>query len=180
MKDSVRENLFNILGRAVQGAIVWDWFAGTGALSLEAISRGASSVIAVEQSRHAVREIRRSADALGVADRLRVITGDTFRMADRLLVPPEDDTPWILFFCPPYRMWEDEADRAALSGMIRRAGALAPPGSIVVAETEKRFDTGQLPPGEWDVRRYGSTQLAVWEPEVSCGLDTSWQPSPEA
>lgn len=173
MKDNVRENLFNILGRAVQGSITWDFFAGTGALSFEALSRGASAVIAVEQSRHAVRAIRGSAESLGVAEKLRVLTGDAFRIADRLLVPPEDDTPWIVFLCPPYRMWEDESDFAALSAIIRRVCELAPPGSVLVAETEKRFDVAKLPPGDWDLRQYGSTQLALLEPPMRCGLDSS-------
>ena len=173
MKDSVRENLFNILGRAVRGAVVWDFFAGTGVLSFEAISRGAASVVAVEQSRQAVRTIRESAESLGVAHQLRVVTGDAFRLADRLLVPPEDDTPWVVFLCPPYRMWEDESDLESLGAIIRRVAELAPPGSVLAAETDKRFDVGRLPPGDWDFRVYGSTRLGLLEPAMRCGLDPS-------
>ena len=171
MKDSVRENLFNILGKMPKGAIAFDLFAGTAALAFEAISRGATSAVAVEQSRHAVRYIRRSAEHLGVENRLRVLVGDTFRLAGRLLQPPTDDTPWLVFLCPPYRMWEDEEDLAQLNAIIRTCLEHAPPGSVVVVETEKKFDVAKLPAGDWDFREYGITRLGFLEPAMRCGME---------
>ncbi len=170
MKDSVRENLFNILGPAIRGTICYDLFAGTGAIALESLSRGASSAIAVESSKQAVRFIRESAESLGAERRLRVLTGNTFRLSDRLLAPPSDDTPWVVFLCPPYRMWEDPDDLQGLCRIIQITLDRAPPGSLLVAETEKRFDCSRLPPGDWDVREYGDTRLAIIEPATRCGL----------
>lgn len=126
MKDSVRENLFNILGTAVRGTTCFDLYSGTGALSFEALSRGADSAVAVECSRHAVRFLRESARQLGVEHRMRILTGDAHRLAGRLLASPADDRPWLVFLCPPYRMWEDEEDFGELKSMIRLAVAHAP------------------------------------------------------
>lgn len=171
MKDSVRENLFNILGPAIRGTVCFDLFAGTGAIAFESLSRGASTAVAVETSRHAARYIRESAEKLGVERRFRLLTGDAFRLGDRLLGPPREDTPWSVFLCPPYRMWDDPEDLESLRRLIRLTFEHAPPGSLLVAETEKRFDPELLPAGEWDLREYGDTRLAIAEPPQRCGMN---------
>ncbi len=168
MKDSVRESLFNIVGIGVKGAICFDLFAGTGALAFESISRGAASAVAVEQSRTAARHIRETAESLQVIDRLTIHTGDAFRWAKRLLAPPETDTPWVVMLAPPYIMWTDNLDD--LNRMILMTLENAPPGSMLVAETDKFFDAAKLPPGDWDIRRYGNTQLAIIEAANRCGM----------
>lgn len=169
MKDSVRENLFNIVGPALRGATCFDLFSGTGAIALESLSRGASSAVAVDASKLATRTIRDSAESLGVGPRLRVMTGDAFRLGERLLAPPPDDTPWAVFLCPPYRMWEDPEDFESLCHLIRITLGRAAPGSVLVAEMPKRFDAGRLPSGPWDLREYGETRLAIIEPASRCG-----------
>lgn len=171
MKDSVRENLFNILGPAIRGTSCFDLFAGTGAIAFESLSRGAASAVAVETSRYAARYIRESAEKLGVERRFRLLTGDAFRLADRLLGPPRDDTPWSVFLCPPYRMWDDPEDLESLRRIIRLTFEHAPPGSLLAAETEKRFDPELLPAGDWDLREYGDTRLAIAEPPRRCGMN---------
>ncbi len=168
MKDSVRESLFNIIGIGVKGAICFDLFAGTGALAFESLSRGAASAITVEQSRTAARHIRDTAESLGVSDKLTIHTGDAFRWANRLLAPPETDTPWVVMLAPPYIMWTDNLDE--LSRIILMTLENAPPGSMLVAEMDKFFDATKLPPGEWDLRRYGGTQLAIIEAANRCGM----------
>lgn len=170
MKDSVRENLFNILGRGIKGTKTYDLFAGTAALSFESLSRGAVHVTAVEQSKHAVRYIRESAEKLGVSKQLLVVTGDSFRLANRLLAPPLDDTPWVVLLCPPYQMWEDEETLTRLKNIISMSIQNAPPQSIIVVETDKRFDADRLPAGDWDMRTYGNTRLCFLEPPLTCGL----------
>ena len=169
MKDSVRESLFNIVGLATKGAICFDLFAGTGALAFEALSRGASKAIAIEQSRTAARHIRETAESLGVTERLTILTGDAFRWSLRLLAPPETDTPWIVLLSPPYVMWEENLEE--LNNIIRMTLENAPPGSILVGEMDKFFDPAKLLPGDWDLRRYGNTQLAIIEAANCCGLD---------
>jgi 16S rRNA (guanine966-N2)-methyltransferase len=69
MKDRVREALFNLLGRAVKDKIAIDLFAGTGALALEALSRGASRAIAIEMHRPTARLIWQNAASLGIMSR---------------------------------------------------------------------------------------------------------------
>lgn len=169
MKDNIRENLFNILGRAVRGAVCFDLFAGTGALGFESLSRGASSVVMVEQNRQAIRYIERTAESLQIEKRTRVITGDTFRMASSLLAPPQEDTPWIVFVCPPYALWTESLE--LLNRIIQATLDNAPPGSVLMAETERAFDPKQLPQGDWDFREYGGTRLAFIEPAMRCGLN---------
>jgi 16S rRNA (guanine966-N2)-methyltransferase len=168
MKDNVRENLFNILGRAVRGAICFDLFAGTGAMAFEALSRGASRAVMIEQHRQAARFIHQTVESLDLAARCELKIGDTLRLAGPLLGPPEDDTPWIVFLCPPYALWTTSLP--SLRRIILRVIENAPPGSVLVAEMEKSFDASQLPAGDWDLRHYGGTQLAFIEPAMRCGL----------
>ncbi len=168
MKDNIRENLFNILGRAVRGAICFDLFAGTGAMAFESLSRGASSAVMVEQNRQATGFIHQTADSLDVGSRIKVLQGDTFRIASNLLAPPEDDTPWIVFLCPPYVLWQESLDE--MNRIIQLTLDNAPPGSVLVAETEKSFETEKLPAGDWDFREYGGTRLAFIEPAMRCGM----------
>ena len=168
MKDNIRENLFNILGRAIKGAIAFDLFAGTGALGFESISRGAASAVLIEQNRMAGKQIAKTAETLGIEARIKLITTDTFRVAEALLAPPAQDTPWVVFLSPPYVLWEEELDK--LNGIIRAALSNAPPGSVIMAETEKAFDTDRLPVGPWDFRSYGKTTLGFIEPANQCGL----------
>src|SRR5208282_4422218 len=74
MKDRVRESLFNLLSTAVKGKVAIDLFAGTGALALEALSRGASRAVLIERHRPTAETIRRNATTLGVHDFIEVIS----------------------------------------------------------------------------------------------------------
>ncbi len=174
MKDNIRENLFNILGRAVRGAIAFDLFAGTGALAIESISRGAVSAFAIEHSSRAAGYIRTTTESLGIDEKVKVLVGDAFRWSETLLTTPEDPddpnfgTPWIVFLSPPYAMWNEELDK--LNEVIVRVLQYAPPGSVLVAETDNTFDVSKFPQGDWDIRNYGIVQLAFIEPGQTCGL----------
>ena len=85
MKDSLRETLFNILGKSIKGAIAIDLFAGTGVIAIESLSRGAVHSIAIEKSGLAAKTIRSSADNIGIGSELDVLTGDAFRVAPQLI-----------------------------------------------------------------------------------------------
>ncbi|TWT49104.1 Ribosomal RNA small subunit methyltransferase D [Rubripirellula amarantea] len=167
MKDNIRENLFNILGRAIKSSVAFDLFAGTGALGFESLSRGASSCVMVEQNRQAVREIQKTAETLDVAGRTKIIASDTFRVAGSLLAVPAQDTPWIVYLCPPYALWTEAFDPLML--ILKTAIANAPPGSVIVTETDKTTDLDTFPPGDWDYRTYGKTTLGFIEPANRCG-----------
>jgi 16S rRNA (guanine966-N2)-methyltransferase len=168
MKDTVRESLFNILGKSIRGTIAIDLFSGTGALAFESISRGSVIAKAVEKDRMAAEQIRTNAVALAVEDRMQILCGDTFRMGAGLLAAPEDDTPWVVYFCPPYEMWDSMTEK--LFAMIQTSIDHAPPGSRIVVETDKSFDCQTLPGDGWDLREYGNTRLGIFQPAMVCGL----------
>src|SRR2546421_6683462 len=83
MPEMVREALFSILGDAVPGRPFYDLFAGTGAVGLEAISRGAERVTLVERDNRVADAIEQHAKQFGVADETSVVRGDAYRWAQR-------------------------------------------------------------------------------------------------
>ncbi len=156
--DLVRESLFNILGEAVSGLVVVDLFAGTGALGLEALSRGAARAIFVEQNRENVALIHRNLTTLRYEDRARVVGTDAFRWARSF--EPIDNEPLVVFLDPPYREYESHPRRVneLLEQLVRKL----PAGSILAVEASRTLDDGILPDfAAWDIRRYGGTQIAI-------------------
>lgn len=147
----VREALFSILGDAVHGAEVLDLYAGTGALALEAISRGATRATCVERGRTALRALRRNVVALGLEDRVAIVREDALAFARRC---PDRETTFDGVFCdPPYaKRLEPLAD--ALAGSWWRRFA------VVEHAAGREID----PPAgvEVDTRRYGDTAIDVW------------------
>jgi 16S rRNA (guanine966-N2)-methyltransferase len=156
--DFVRESLFNILGDLVPGSLVIDLFAGTGALGLEALSRGADRAIFVERNRENVGLIHRNIGILRYEDRCQVRHADAYRWAHSFR--PLDDRPIVVFLDPPYR--EYEAHGRKLNQMITGLVDVMPQGSAVALESGRLLDDEVLPAFEsWDVRRYGNTQVAI-------------------
>ena len=100
--DRVRENLFNVISRRVPGARVLDLFAGSGALALEARSRGAASAVLNDRDREAQRVEQRNTETLGFVGRARLLRGD-WQQALRLL-QGEDARFDLVFLDPPYAM----------------------------------------------------------------------------
>src|SRR5512136_2612918 len=94
--DRVREALFSILGEAVPGARVADLFAGTGALGLEALSRGAASALFVEKDRRTAELLRRNLQECGFSGRAEVVAGDSVTLLARGLPGGAD----LLFLDP--------------------------------------------------------------------------------
>jgi 16S rRNA (guanine966-N2)-methyltransferase len=158
MKDRIRQAIFNLIGPdAVQEVIVWDLFAGTGLLALEAISRGAASGFAVERTPWLAGQLRKHCESLGIKDRLRVVIGDAFRFVDQMAVA--DGTPWLVFVCPPYVMFTEQGE--SLRRLISTVIAKAPPGSTFIVEFDESFAATQLPQAEkWSTRRYRPTVIA--------------------
>ncbi len=114
--DRVKEALFSILG-PIDGAIVVDLFAGSGALGLEALSRGADSVTLVESDRKAAEVIRRNVAALGCSSRATLVVERAERSLARL--PPAID---LLLLDPPYATVASAAllvDRLVVAGALR-------------------------------------------------------------
>lgn len=161
--DRVREAVFDALsarlGAGLGGAITLDLFAGTGALGLEALSRGATRCVFVEQDRLALSSLERNATALGAGGRAIVIAGDATGAA---LPRASVHGPFsLLLVDPPYRM--EPAEVVAAIGSLRDSGALAPGALIVV---ERRTGTEAAWPDWIDVvrtYRYGGTEVVVLE-----------------
>jgi 16S rRNA (guanine966-N2)-methyltransferase len=154
MKDRVREAVFNLIGPAVQGKHAIDLFAGTGALGLEAISRGASRATFVERHFPTARMIRQNIDALGVAAQTEVIHADAFLWPrTQRDWSPLASEPWIVFCSPPWDFFAERGDE--MIGLIAALHQRAPPKSLFVVEADSRFEFQRLADlGPWDIRSY--------------------------
>jgi 16S rRNA (guanine966-N2)-methyltransferase len=157
----VREALFSILGHAVPDRLFVDLFAGTGVVGMEGLSRGASQVIFVERDNRVAGEIIRHLQTFGVADQATVHRADVYRWAVRWQAPAE---PVTLFVGPPFPDFEHRlADLVQVLGDLQRKTA---PGSVLVLQSEKAFDTAKLPdPQKWEHRLYGRNRLSIWVKE---------------
>ena len=143
--DRVREAWMSILADRITGARVLDLFAGSGALGLEALSRGAAHVTFVELSAEAVSAIHANAHALGVSDRVTVRRGDALRFLQRLAPGAFD----VALADPPYTV--PFAERLAAAYRARpfaRILAVEHPASVVLSEA--------------DTRRYGDIALSFF------------------
>jgi 16S rRNA (guanine966-N2)-methyltransferase len=150
----VREALFSILGAHVQDAAVLDLFAGSGALGLEALSRGAASVTFVDDAPAAIKAIAANVQALSATA--------TVRRADalRFLAHASDGAAQydLVLLDPPYRLTERLA--RPLSEALPPVLA---PGAVVVAESDRRTPLA-LDLDLHDERRYGDTLIRIYGP----------------
>ncbi len=150
--DRVREALFSILGASsLEGARVLDLFAGSGALGIEALSRGASEAAFVDSSSAAVAALRRNLDALGVRAEVRRQDALAYlRTASR------DARQYdLVFLDPPYR------HASALGSDLSAAlGPVLAPAARVVAESDRRAPL-ELRLDLLDERRYGDTLIRI-------------------
>jgi 16S rRNA (guanine966-N2)-methyltransferase len=163
----VREALFSVLGTRVEGARVLDLYAGTGALAIEALSRGAASAVLVEQSPQATAVIRANLEALdltGVA-MVRRTKAEVYLRGQR-------DGPFdLVFLDPPYAL-----PVGLLAGVLARlAGGALAPGAAVALESAARAEAPPWPAGLWPdrPRRYGDTALHVATYQTDRGLPSS-------
>ncbi|MBM3661946.1 MAG: methyltransferase [Actinobacteria bacterium] len=160
--DRVRESVFNALGSlgVLSGAVVVDLFAGSGALGLEARSRGASEVHLVERNRDAVAAIRRNIEVTGLSSGVNVIpTSVSVALAEDGPLASVDAS--IVLADPPYahRDW----DGLLINVLGRWSGA------ILVAESDRELDAAALDVATLDdrhveVRRYGTTVVTFVHP----------------
>jgi 16S rRNA (guanine966-N2)-methyltransferase len=173
--DRVREALFGILhsAGATAGARVLDLYAGTGALALEALSRGASEAVLVESSREALAALRANVAALGVEARTRVIAGDVALAVRRLVRPGRADGPEthaarpfdLVFADPPWAMVEGGEPAAALS-TLADGGALAAEACVVLEHASRTIPLDVEGLLRLDTRRYGDTALTFYKPAI--------------
>jgi 16S rRNA (guanine(966)-N(2))-methyltransferase RsmD len=153
--DRVREAAFNLLGPgAAEDATVLDLFAGSGAMGLEALSRGAASATFVESDRDACRTINRNLDKLELGgakvlcqDALTALRNDvrSGRRYDLVLVDP------------PYRRFS-----SLQNALIQYLPEVVEPGGLLIVETSAK-DEPELPLTRLKSRRYGSARLTLFE-----------------
>jgi 16S rRNA (guanine966-N2)-methyltransferase len=147
--DRVREALFSILGPRVRDAAVLDLFAGSGALGLEALSRGAAGVTFVDSAPAALRALRGNLDALGAE--AEVVRADAVKWLRTASGSGRQYS--LVFLDPPYR--RAEALGAALSDALP---AVLAPDAVVVSESDRRAPL-ELTIPTTDERRYGDTLI---------------------
>ena len=162
--DRVREALFGILaaGGAIEGARVLDLYAGTGALGLEALSRGAADATLVEASRAALGALRANVDALGLAARTRVVEADVERAAERIAASGPFD---IVFADPPWALVDAGTAPRALAHIVS-AGALAAGGRVVLEHSSRTSPPAVDRLVRVDTRVYGDTALTFYKPAI--------------
>jgi 16S rRNA (guanine966-N2)-methyltransferase len=172
MKDRTREAVMNLLGGTFPDTYAFDLFGGSGILAFEAISRGAKHAVIWEVLRARAADISRFAKELDLQDRVSIFPSDVLRWTrDGGLGSPDwsayYDSPWLLFVCPPYRMWESDGEE--LRNGIAMWLAACPTGSLVALEMQVETDEQWLPASlSWDVRRYAPAKIAVAEKASPC------------
>lgn len=150
--DRVREALFSTIAPWLPGALVLDLYAGSGAVGIEALSRGAASAVFVENDPRALSVIRENLAALKLSDHARLIRSDALRAITGLARTGNRFT--LIFLDPPYRASLDPV-------LVRLAGAgLVVQGGLAVVQ---HFSKTTLPQLEdwtlWKTKRYGETTL---------------------
>jgi 16S rRNA (guanine966-N2)-methyltransferase len=158
----VREALFNILGPPPGGAVL-DLFAGTGALGIEALSRGAERAVFIERDRQALGALRENLKELGLADRAVVVAADVKTGLRRLAssLGPEERFSWV-FLDPPYAVDQASVTEAVLAELTERN--LLTGCAVVTVEHDGRH----RPPASvgalflTDRREYGDTELSFY------------------
>jgi 16S rRNA (guanine966-N2)-methyltransferase len=162
MKDRLREAIFNLIGPAIQGKHAIDLFAGTGALALEAISRGADRATLIEQHHPTADIIRKNAVVLGIEPQVEIVPGNVFIWFQRRPVLPT--APWVVFCSPPYDFYVDRSQE--MIELIAGLMFAAPAESLFVVEADARFEFQTLPePQAWDVRSYPPAVVGILRKE---------------
>jgi len=171
MKHRTREAIFNLVSTECVGRHAIDLFAGTGALGLEALSRGATSATLIEKHVPTARIVEENIRTLGVGDQATLLVTSAFLWAKRDLgmrqSAPPSDRPWLVFCSPPYAFYHER--QAEMLDLIHRIQTNAPAGSILIVESDEQFDfdllrhvDGTTGSSRWDVRSYAPAVVGLW------------------
>jgi 16S rRNA (guanine966-N2)-methyltransferase len=185
MKHRTREAIFNLISTECAGRHAIDLFAGTGALGLEALSRGAAEATFIEKHVPSARIVQENIRTLGVEDRATLLVTSAFLWGKRDLANvgrttlsvdsdggtdrifrPTGEHPWLVFCSPPYAFYHER--QAEMFELVRRIQTNAPAGSILVIEADEPFDFQSLcemdgtNEGAWDIRSYPPAKIGLW------------------
>jgi len=174
MRSRVREALFNHLGDRLRGARFLDFFAGSGAVGIEALSRGATEAVLVENGRRVLPVLRRNVENLDLGRTCRILVADIHREGIRALA---GETPFdLIFLDPPFSDHGTASDPRGLIAELVGSPVLRS-GGLIGQERPSRAVSPPDPPGsEIEFRRaYGDTTLELWskiEPTAEPGSAT--------
>jgi 16S rRNA (guanine966-N2)-methyltransferase len=168
MKHRVREAIFNLVGTDVEGKHTIDLFAGTGALGLEALSRGAAQATFIERHIPTAKVVKENIARLAVEEQSTLLETSAFLWGKRDLPSFQSSIPWLVFISPPYSFYIER--RQEMLELIVALLHHAPPESVFVIESDERFDFADLPGGMmqdrhdtgWDVREYPPARVGIW------------------
>jgi 16S rRNA (guanine966-N2)-methyltransferase len=136
MKDRLREAIFNLLGPPIKGKYALDLFGGTGAIGLEAISRGAIGATFVERHHPTAQIIKSNIAALKLESICELVESSSFFWFEQKPELPTD-SPWVVFISPPYDFFIERTDE--MLKLINDVYEAAPVGSLMAIESDKRF-----------------------------------------
>ena len=157
--DMVKGSLFNILGQNFCGERVLDLFSGTGALSIEALSRGAASAVLVDSSPEAVAAIRQNLKTTGLEGMARIYKGDVEKVLSQIKSDFSNASFDLIFAGPPYSYHNEEW----LISEVSRLELMGREGVLVFQHSSRRImpDSSGLI-FRYDSRRFGETSLTFY------------------
>ena len=165
--DRIKENVFNLLQTRIPGCDFLDLFGGSGAMSIEALSRGAAGAVLVDCDKESVKLIKKNLSALGIGREAELLETDYARAAERLRGRSFD----VIFLDPPYRadFYEDVLDKIASFSLLKEGG---------VAVFEHATDRALSLPEGWraaDERKYGSVTISLLVFDFRSSIDKERQ-----
>jgi len=132
--DRLRETLFNVLAPRIEGAVFLDLYAGSGAVGIEAISRGVASVVFVERAEAALKVLRKNLDGLGIKAGFRIQAGSAGAFLRKLEASAGTGFD-LVFLDPPY---DSDEEYASTLGLLGRSTGLLALGALVIAEHRRK------------------------------------------
>ena len=156
--DRLRETLFNVVAPRIEGSVWLDLFSGSGAVGIEALSRGAQRVYFVESSTAAARVIRNNLHTLEISKEVEILESDA--LAALRLLNTQSVAYDFIFLDPPYRKMDDYEQVLNFISQSR----LLSSGGKVIAEHDKHFDPGESfgPLRRYRVLRQGDAVLSFY------------------
>ena len=166
IQDRTKESLFNILSGVIPGSRVLDMYAGTGAIGIEALSRGAMSCIFVENNRSAIEVITKNLEATKLQDKAEVLLYDVFEIIPYL--EKNKIEVEIVFASPPYPLVEKDSYRDKLLNLFSLMCSnhiIQPEGLIMLQlrKTDFEIPSASLYLELFDTRTYGDTQFSFFK-----------------
>jgi len=156
-QDRVREALFNILMPELPGAVFLDLFSGSGAVGIEALSRGAAAVTCVERDRRHLAVLRENLAELRITSGIETVGADVYQWLARYA----GSGYTIAFADPPYALGEEKGYAQVLATLAERG--VVRDGGLFIAEMTAVQHAEETP--GWDLlrdRTYGKTRICIW------------------